>query len=415
MGVTTFLFAQTIAPKKCNTCGKPLAQCQYKGKHPKTTDNSRNKTTSSSVTSEKETVGSLKQSVGYLSVMSDPVGATVYIDNKNIGKTPLNNYELFSGKHKLKLLKDSNYEEKIVDIDVKARRKTSLDLTLAKTSIPENRYIDVTFRCTSKRANIVIDNKNYGSIQNKVSLKYGNHKINVTCAGYKDYESSILVDSTHYYFDVLLDQPETIYANVGPSSGSHRGYDYVDLGLPSGVKWATMNIGSTSPSDYGYFYAWGEVSPKKEYSTGNYFDSREYRDFSVKSYYTYYNNGGKTKILPNSGLDAARQNWKGRWRLPTADELHELIDNCTFVWCVVGGNNGYMFTSKNNGKSIFLPASGDQYTATKNRNHGNYMSSNLSPDSSNCEIALFFYAKREPDVSIGGGRYGGKSIRPVFD
>ena len=129
---------------------------------------------------------------------------------------------------------------------------------------------------------------------------------------------------------------------VSSATGTIAGHGYVDLGLS--VKWATCNVGASSPEDYGNYYAWGETSTKSSYEEGN---SETYK----KGKYNY-------DIAGNSYLDAARANWGSTWRLPTASEIVELIDNCTWTWTTMNGKSGYKVTSNVNDKSIFLPASG---------------------------------------------------------
>lgn len=128
------------------------------------------------------------------------------------------------------------------------------------------------------------------------------------------------------------------------SSGTISGHKYVDLGLPSGLKWATCNVGANSPEDYGYYYAWGETSTKSNYTSEN---STTY---------------GKamSDIGGNAQYDVARANWGSSWCLPTKADFDELLneDNCTWLWTTQGGKEGYKVISKRNGNSIFLPAAG---------------------------------------------------------
>ena len=124
------------------------------------------------------------------------------------------------------------------------------------------------------------------------------------------------------------------------TSGTINGHEYVDLGLS--VKWATCNVGASSPTGYGNYYAWGETTTKSTYTEEN---SK-----------TYGKNFGDIK--GNTFYDAARANWGGSWRLPTSAECLELLDNCKGEWTTVSGVKGRRFTSKKNGKSIFLPAAG---------------------------------------------------------
>lgn len=124
-------------------------------------------------------------------------------------------------------------------------------------------------------------------------------------------------------------------------SDTIAGHDYVDLGLPSGTKWATCNVGASTPEEYGNYYAWGETSTKTEYTEEN----------SV----TYGQQ--MSDISGNAQYDAATANWGSTWRIPNRAEVEELIDNCTWTWTTQNGVNGIKVTGTN-GNSIFLPAAG---------------------------------------------------------
>ncbi len=120
-----------------------------------------------------------------------------------------------------------------------------------------------------------------------------------------------------------------------------NGYEYVDLGLPSGLKWATNNIGANEPEDYGNYYSWGEIETKDVYK----FSSCE----------TY--GMGICEISGWAQYDAARANWGGDWRMPTKIEMQELIDECIWIWTTQNGVNGCKVEGPS-GASIFLPAAG---------------------------------------------------------
>ena len=113
---------------------------------------------------------------------------------------------------------------------------------------------------------------------------------------------------------------------------NNNGFDYVDLGLPSGTKWATMNVGASKPSDFGLNFQWGSDS-----------------NFSK------YNTSGDTLDLED---DAANIHMGGDWHMPTPTQILELINETDNTWTTQDGINGRLFTSKNNGKSIFIPAAG---------------------------------------------------------
>lgn len=250
MGVTTFLFAQTIAPKKCNTCNKPLSQCQYKGKHPKQTPKPQQKPT---------------------------------------------------------------------------QMQTPNPVQLSK-----------------------------------------------------------------------------------PASGYENGYEWVDLGLS--VKWATKNVGASSPSDYGGYYAWGETRTKSSYEWSNCFDCLD----DTGDSWEMYKIGGTTRITPNSGHDTARENWGGKWRMPTDAKNNELLYKCTWTWTTQNGHEGYKVTGKN-GNSIFFPAAGyHNGTDTFNMGHtGDYWSNMLSSSDSNGARCLCFNIGGH--FMLYGSRRYGQSVRPVLD
>ena len=135
---------------------------------------------------------------------------------------------------------------------------------------------------------------------------------------------------------------------------THNGYEYVNLGLPSGLKWATCNVGASSPEEYGLYFAWGET-------TG-------YTGEQVTSGVRVFDNASYTASAISTDLtleqDAAHVNLGGNWRMPTDDEFHELIDNCNVV-CTDDYNGtgvkGIIFTSRVNGNSIFFPTAGYGY------------------------------------------------------
>lgn len=121
----------------------------------------------------------------------------------------------------------------------------------------------------------------------------------------------------------------------------------IDLGLPSGLKWADRNVGAKSPEDPGLFFSWGNVEGV---------EIGKVCDFSEEAYAK--TKGYKLKGDIDAKHDAARVNMGEEWRTPSDDEFQELYDNCTWEWTSENGYYGIRFTLKINGNSIFLPASG---------------------------------------------------------
>lgn len=135
------------------------------------------------------------------------------------------------------------------------------------------------------------------------------------------------------------------------TSNMVNGHEYVDLGLPSGLKWATCNVGANKPEDYGDYFAWGELKPKQEYTDQTY---EHYRSsfLGINRKMVFLG-----EISGNTQYDTARVKWGGKWRIPTEAELQELCDKCTWTWMSQNGVEGYKVTGPN-GNSIFLPAAG---------------------------------------------------------
>ena len=201
---------------------------------------------------------------------------------------------------------------------------------------------------------------------------------------------------------------------MGRASGAHNGHEYVDLGLPSGLKWATCNVGAESPEGYGDYFAWGEVEPKTTYNWSTY----KYRTASDQLT-KYCNNSSygkdgftdnKTELDPED--DAATVNWGGKWRMPTRAEQNELREKCTWTWTTQNGVNGYKVTGPN-GNSIFLPATGgmDEGDLSDGGSWGYYWSGSLYTDGPDCAYYVSFDSGLvDWDYSA---RYYGLTVRPV--
>ncbi len=191
-------------------------------------------------------------------------------------------------------------------------------------------------------------------------------------------------------------KPNTSTSTSKQTRGYINGHEWVDLGLS--VKWATCNVGASSPSDYGNYYAWGETRTKSEYTENN----------SV----TYGKNFGS--IAGNSQYDAARYNWGGTWRLPTKEEIEELVNKCTRVWTTLNGKSGYKVTGPN-GNSIFLPAAGYRYGTSLYGAGSNGLCWSATPDES---TTLGAYSLNFDSGNFGrswSGRDLGGSVRPVSE
>lgn len=174
---------------------------------------------------------------------------------------------------------------------------------------------------------------------------------------------------------------------IKEESGDDDGHEYVDLGLS--VKWATCNIGASSPEEYGDYFAWGETAPKSDDSWTSY-KWCEGTDSTLTKYNINSDYGivdDRTRLEMED--DAACANWGEKWRMPTDAEWSELMDNCISMWTIQNGVLGRKFVSKKNGNSIFLPTAGRWYEGSlvDARSHGYYWSSTLctdAPDNAYC-------------------------------
>ena len=160
-------------------------------------------------------------------------------------------------------------------------------------------------------------------------------------------------------------------------------YEYVDLGLPSGLKWAKCNVGATNETDYGYYFQWGDIEDKSksDCSWRTYKYCKRPSDTLTK----YNNSTSFGETLDNKttlGLedDAARAHMGNDWRMPTRDEFRELYTYTDDEWTQVNGVNGMKFTSRTDtSKYIFIPAAGECFYGSMSTvgNNGCVWSSSL--------------------------------------
>ena len=191
----------------------------------------------------------------------------------------------------------------------------------------------------------------------------------------------------------------------------------IDLGLPSGTKWACCNMDTEhpekqSPTNYGGYYAWGETEVKDMYNdvsyqyatgvdkggNGSYDDWHE----ETKCYGVWQNLGND---IAGTKYDVAHVKWGGPWVMPSDEQIEELLDNCTNEWTELKGVDGQEFTSKINGSSIFLP------TAGYRKNGSLYVASEEGEYWSDGAYTFNFF--RDVAGTSHSNRYFGHSVRPV--
>jgi hypothetical protein len=176
----------------------------------------------------------------------------------------------------------------------------------------------------------------------------------------------------------------------------------IDLGLPSGTKWACCNVGANAPEQYGNYYAWGETQPKEVYDWETYqYGSSEENVVNIGS------------DIAGTGYDAATANWGTPWRMPTKTQWDELIGNCSSEWMTQNGVKGLIFTGSNGG-TIFLPAAGLRWDSELNYADltGCCWSSTLGESYPYYASYLDFGSDRVGADGYGS-RFRGQSVRPV--
>ena len=202
------------------------------------------------------------------------------------------------------------------------------------------------------------------------------------------------------------------------NSVNNNGFDYVDLGLPSGTLWASCNVGASKPSDFGFYFQWGDTDGytdsqvgigegKKKFAS----DWRDYKWYS-EGVFTKYITLGATLELED---DAAHTNIGGDWHIPSREQIKELLDNTTRKWATLDGVSGMTFTStKDTSKYIFIPAEDDAWNGSVEGigYYGGIWSSMLSNGYVICGKYLYFYS----DFAYldFGSRYRGLSVRGVI-
>lgn len=223
----------------------------------------------------------------------------------------------------------------------------------------------------------------------------------------------------------------TITPDTPESIDPYNGHEYVDLGLPSGLKWATCNVGANKPEEYGDYFAWGETEP---YYTEGHSRDNPCSDWEIgKTSYnwasykwcdgsfdnlTKYCANSKYGAVDNKKVldpedDVTHMNWDGDWRMPTQEEQDELRTECTWTWGSQNGVNGYTIVGPN-GNSIFLPAAGFRINSVLNNvgSNGYYWSSLFYLRTSYDAYGLIF-SPSGVDWYHDNSRCDGFTVRPV--
>lgn len=192
------------------------------------------------------------------------------------------------------------------------------------------------------------------------------------------------------------------------SKSNNAQEERVDLGLSSGILWATCNIGASSPSEIGDYFAWGEREPKDVYGWDTYKLCRG----SYNSIFKYTETDGK-KVL-DSQDDVAKSMLGGEWRIPTKEDMEELVEECEWKWTSLNGQLGWKVIGSNN-NYIFLPASGaaSSYRIAGVNELGRYWTATRD-ESNYSAYNLRFKDGTDTIVVVDDTRFYGRTIRPVI-
>ena len=216
--------------------------------------------------------------------------------------------------------------------------------------------------------------------------------------------------TTYYYASFVEFNGKYSFEEIKSFTTKEYIPESVDLGLS--VKWATCNVGASSPEGYGGYYAWGETEEKSDYTyeTYKYWSDRDGDGYNDEN--EYQNIGSN---ISGTQYDVAHVKWGGNWRMPTKEEIIELGNKCSWKWTSLNGVNGQLVTGPN-GNSIFLPAAGYclgtylHYSGS----YGHYWSAT--------SYEYFSYRAYYLDFHDGyhgwdyyHGRYQGRAVRPVTE
>ena len=226
----------------------------------------------------------------------------------------------------------------------------------------------------------------------------------------------------------IIQKLEDLKGSIGGGGTTPSTMEYVDLGLPSGLKWAKCNLGASKPSEPGDYYAWGETVPKKKYTWATYkwmqsgqSELKYITKYTIADGVTdaiWYDSSGNfigdNKTVLDAADDAATQQLGSPWRMPTEDEFKELRENCTVIRTTQGGVEGYQVDGPN-GNAIFLPNAG--FCAPSGPSAVGkqciYWSNSLSEGNNNGYAAFIYLGEIGIGWYLGPNRYNGIPVRPV--
>ena len=251
------------------------------------------------------------------------------------------------------------------------------------------------------------DNIEYGEIA--VNYLDGYETISI-----RNSNDEIITFKPEYIYNALIDNlQKQIDELKGP-------YEYVDLGLSSGTKWANMNIGATKETDYGLFFQWGDTvgydeSTAAAHSTWSTCPGNGGASSYDTSALTTWDNNNLTNDVLNTSVDAAYVHTNGKAKMPTEAQCKELINETNSEWTSINGVYGRKFTNKtDSSKYIFIPAAGYFINGSRNSkgSYGYVWSSSLNASGISNAYELHFYSGSV--LTYYNYRFSAQSVRGVL-
>lgn len=241
------------------------------------------------------------------------------------------------------------------------------------------------------------------------------YEINEICYGISQEVSELSPNTTYYYCAFILYDGVYYYGETKSFKTKNKGGytscpdsnhpHMIDLGLPSGTLWACCNVGASMPAEYGGLYAWGETQTKSDYT----WDTYKYGWYYPGDFSHLVDIGND---IAGTSYDVATAKWGEPWRMPSLEQIEELVENCVVEYTTQSGISGKKFIGENGG-AIFMPFAG--YREKKGHfqygTWGFYWSS--TQDSENPANAMWLSVTKSMEYSSSATRYEGHSVRPV--
>lgn len=305
----------------------------------------------------------------------------------------------------------------------KVKTVSATDITVTSVTLTGELGVDINNYNSSSYGMLISDDEEKVRACEGIQIKSTNQHNQIFTV-----TTNTLSEETKYFYRayLILNEKKYEYGDIKDFTtkprerdGEENGHDFIDLGLS--VKWATCNIGAAKPSAYGDYFSWGETAPKTNYSWENYSFYNGAPTLVTKYCLSSESGPVDGKFILEAEDDAASVNWGGKWHTPTEDEWDELSQKCIHHWVTKEGIKGLQLTSTINGKSIFLPATGDIRTTKFDQVglFGHYWTANLLPKKFVEEgIITSYYATH---IYLGeyyesykrAYRNEGRAIRPV--